>query len=176
MGDIELCALNIKVCGFTHVGILMLSRTFRSLHHSRHLETASSGKGSSQSYCSLQISWSICFPVRRAGARNPSGSYTEETVNKIPRLVAGRSFSTILNWKQSRSMDHCMPSTLSLHELHPVQGLWYQWALLVPCWNRFYNVWVNRYELVQFYTPCLPKIPCLFNQINASSGECTAFS
>ena len=51
------------------------------------------------------------------GAAKPSGSYTELTVDKIHRLVAGRSSMTTLSPDLSDDMFHCAPSALSTDQL-----------------------------------------------------------
>ena len=48
------------------------------------------------------------------GAIKPNGSYAEHRMDRIPLLVSGRSWITILNWKVSDSAHHMMPRVRSI--------------------------------------------------------------
>ncbi|XP_077953484.1 uncharacterized protein LOC120812464 [Gasterosteus aculeatus] len=59
----------------------------------------------------------ICLAGRTNGTRNPKGSYTEPTTDRMPRLVYAHEGAVILNVNTSVSTHQCNPSALSIGRL-----------------------------------------------------------
>ena len=70
-----------------------LANWLRSDSQANHLFATSSGISSSQVSLIRQRLWTIVFARRMNGDRNPRGSYTELTTERIPRLGMGMLFT-----------------------------------------------------------------------------------
>ena len=100
--------------GMKHLLMEIFEIISRSRSHSFHSALISSSMGSSHPTCCLQSSCSSFLAVSVTGATKPRGSHNELMTDSSPRLVAGFFLNAELNWKQSFSTFHDMPSVRSM--------------------------------------------------------------
>ena len=104
----------LKLFGFTQRGTFMLDRPVISLVHSLQRTRSSLQITSSQPRFSLHIFCSSRFAGKIIGAARPSGSYSEDTTDKMPLLVFTVTSRMVLKLKVSCSVSHCMPKARSI--------------------------------------------------------------